>query len=96
MAQQLSGALGRTITFVDVPAEAMRGALAGHGFPDWQADGLLEGFAMYRLGEAAEVEPRAREALGRSPRSFGEFARDYALRHCLADRSARAGRGTFQ
>jgi uncharacterized protein YbjT (DUF2867 family) len=78
MAHQLSRAVGRTITFVDVPPESMRAALADLGFPAWQADGLLEEFAMYRRGEAAGVEPGVREALGRPPRSFAEFARDYA------------------
>jgi uncharacterized protein YbjT (DUF2867 family) len=78
MAEQLSTALGRTIAFVDIPPEAMREALAGLGFPAWQADGLLEEFAMYRRGEAAGVESGVAEALNRSPRSFGEFARDYA------------------
>jgi uncharacterized protein YbjT (DUF2867 family) len=60
MAQKLSRAVGRTITFVDVPPESMRAALAGLGFPPWQADGLIEEFAMYRRGEAANVEPRRR------------------------------------
>jgi uncharacterized protein YbjT (DUF2867 family) len=78
MAHQLSKALGRTIRFVDVPPESMRVALADLGFPAWQADGLLEEFAMYRRGEAAGVEPGVREALGRPARSFDEFARDYA------------------
>jgi uncharacterized protein YbjT (DUF2867 family) len=78
MAEQLSAALGRTIAFVDIPPEAMRGALADMGFPAWQADGLLEEFAMYRGGEAAGVESGVAKALNRSPRSFGEFARDYA------------------
>ena len=78
MAHQLSQAVGRTITFVDVPPASMRAALADLGFPAWQADGLLEEFAMYRRGEAAGVEPGVREALGRPPRSFDEFARDYA------------------
>ena len=78
MAHQLSRAIHRTITFVDVPPESMRAALADLGFPAWQADGLLEEFAMYRRGEAAGVEPGVREALGHPPRSFDEFARDYA------------------
>jgi uncharacterized protein YbjT (DUF2867 family) len=56
MANELSAALGRTITFVDVPLEAMRGALADLGLPAWQADGLLEEFAMYRRGQATAVE----------------------------------------
>ena len=33
---------------------------------------------MYRRGEAAGVEPGMSEALGRPPRSFDEFARNYA------------------
>ena len=78
MAQQLSSAVGRTITFVDVPPESMRAALVDLGFPAWQAEGLLEEFAMYRRGEAAGVEPGVRDALGRPPWSFDDFARDYA------------------
>ena len=74
MAHQLSQAIGRTITYVDVPPESMRAALADLNFPAWQSDGLLEEFAMYRRGEAAGVEPGVREALGRPPRSFDEFA----------------------
>ena len=80
MSHQLSKAIGRTITFVDMPPESMRAALAHLGFPAWQADGLLEEFAMYRRGEAAGVEPGVREALGRPPRAFDAFARDYAQR----------------
>jgi uncharacterized protein YbjT (DUF2867 family) len=78
MAHQLSRAVGRTIRFVDVPPESMRAGLADLGLPAWQADGLLEEFAMYRRGEAAGVEPGVRDALGRPPRSFDEFARHYA------------------
>ena len=78
MAQGLSRAVGRTITFIDVPPESMRAALAELGFPEWQADGLLEEFAMYRRGEVAKVETGVQEALGGAPRSFEEFARDYA------------------
>ena len=78
MADGLSEAVGRTIAFVDVPPEAMHGALDGLGFPAWQADGLVEEFEMYRRGEAAGIESGVTEALGRSPRPFAEFARDYA------------------
>lgn len=78
MAHQLSRAIGRTITFVDVPPASMRAALTDQGFPMWQADGLLEEFAMYRRGEATGVEPGVRDALGQPPRTFDAFARDYA------------------
>ena len=78
MARELSKAVGRAITFVDVPPESMRAALADLGFPAWQADGLVEEFAMYRRGEADGVEAGVSEALGRAPRAFAEFTRDYA------------------
>lgn len=76
MAHHLSKHVGRTITFIDVPPEAMRAALMELGFPVWQADGLLEEFAMYRRGEAAGIESGVQEALDRDPRSFEDFARD--------------------
>jgi uncharacterized protein YbjT (DUF2867 family) len=66
MAQQLSSVLGRTISFVDVPPESMRAALAGLGFPTWQADGLIEEFAMYRRGSRAEARFWS-SALGYAP-----------------------------
>ena len=78
MAHQLSKAVGRIIAFADVPPESMRVALADLGFPAWQADGLLEEFAMYRRGEAAGIESGVHDALARPPRAFEEFARDYA------------------
>ncbi|MVM37094.1 NAD(P)H-binding protein [Spirosoma sp. HMF3257] len=78
IADELSIALGRRITFVDVPPAAMRNALAGVGFPDWQADGLIEDYAHYSRNEASSVEPGVEAATGKMPRSFTDFARDYA------------------
>jgi len=78
MADKLSVALGRQIEFVDVPPEVMRGALAAAGIPDWQADGVIEDYAHYSRGEAAAVATGVQDATGKPPRSFAEFARDYA------------------
>jgi uncharacterized protein YbjT (DUF2867 family) len=78
MAAHLSEALGRTVTFVDVPPEAMRQALLGFHFPEWQADGLIEDYAHYKRGEAAVVASGVQDATGAAPRSFAQFARDYA------------------
>jgi len=78
MAEKLSEALSRQIQFVDVPPEAMRGALAAAEFPDWQADGLIEDYAHYSRSEASEVATGVHEATGKPPRSFDNFARDYA------------------
>jgi uncharacterized protein YbjT (DUF2867 family) len=78
MAEGLSEALGRQVMFIDIPPEAMRDALPGLGFPEWQADGLVEDYAHYRRGEAEAVTSGVRDATGKAPRSFEEFTRDYA------------------
>jgi hypothetical protein len=70
--------VSRQVAFVDIPPEAMRDALLGVGFPVWQADGLLEEYALYRRGEAAAVTAGLQDAIGKAPRSFQAFARDYA------------------
>ncbi|MFD2934886.1 SDR family oxidoreductase [Spirosoma flavum] len=78
VADELSTVLGHSVTFVDIPATIMRSELAKIGFPDWQADGLIEDYAHYSRNEAAAVEPGVNEATGRPPRSFTTFAHDYA------------------
>ena len=78
MAQKLSAALGRTVGFVDVPPEAMHDTLLQVGFPAWQAEGLIEDYAHYARGEAAEVTHDIEKVTGQAPHSFDVFARDYA------------------
>jgi len=78
MAEKLSKALGRPIHFVDVSPEALREALLRIGFPQWQADGLIEDYAHYRRGEASAVATGVQDATGTPPHSFDDFARDYA------------------
>ncbi len=78
MASTVSEALGRPVRFVDIAPEVMRDSLARLGFPDWQADGLIEDYAHYRRGEAAGITTGVRDATGNEPRSFDRFAADYA------------------
>jgi uncharacterized protein YbjT (DUF2867 family) len=78
MGEGLSKALGRQVTFIDIPPEAMRDAFLGFGVPEWQADGLVEDYAHYRRGEAEAVASGVQDAIGKAPRGFEEFARDYA------------------
>jgi len=56
----------------------MRETFIGFGMPVWQADGLIELYAHYSRGEASEVATGVQDAIGKPPRSFGDFARDYA------------------
>ena len=78
MAERLSDALERRVEFVDVPPDVMRGALIGVGLPVWQAEGLIEDYAHYRRGEASAVTSGVRDGAGTAPRTFADFARDYA------------------
>jgi uncharacterized protein YbjT (DUF2867 family) len=77
IAAALTSALGRDITFTDVPPEAFADSL--HGIlPPWQVQGLLEDYAHYRRGEAAEISPAVAEVTGIPPRDVSQFAHDYA------------------
>lgn len=78
VASCFSDVLGRKITFVDVPPESMHEALIGMKMPVWQAEGLLEDYAHYRRGEAEAVATGVKDAIGKAPRTFEDFARDYA------------------
>lgn len=77
IAEAISTATGRTVVFVDVDPDTFAGALRG-ALPDWQVDGLLEDYAHYARGEAAEISPAVEDLTGRAPRSAEQWARDYA------------------
>lgn len=79
MAAQLSAALGRPVAFVDVPEREFREALRSFRMPDWQAEGLIEDYAHYRRGEAADVSSVVKDVTGESPRPFTAFAHDNRL-----------------
>lgn len=77
IAQALSAALGRTITFADAPPEQFGAALQGI-LPPWQIGGTLEDYAHYRRGEAVDVSTAVSDVTGKPPRDIARFARDYA------------------
>jgi len=77
MADALSTAVGRPVAFVDTPPEAFAAALAGV-LPPWQVDGLLEDYAHYRRGEAADVTDVVPRVTGHPARSFADFAVDHS------------------
>jgi len=77
MTARLSDVLGRTITHVQVPWEAVRESMAGMGLPEWGLDGFKELLDFYETGAAAGVSPDVERLLGRPPRTFAMFAADY-------------------
>jgi len=78
MANLLSDATGVPIKYVDLPLDDFQQNLLDLGFPRWQADGLMEEYAIYRCGGAADVTNTVFEVTGAAPRTFSEFAHEYS------------------
>jgi uncharacterized protein YbjT (DUF2867 family) len=78
MADRLSTAIGKTVNFVNISPDSMRDALVGFGMPEWQANGIVEDYDLYRRGEAAKVTTTVQDVTGIAPTTFSRFARDYA------------------
>ncbi|MFB9927653.1 SDR family oxidoreductase [Amycolatopsis halotolerans] len=77
IAAALSAATGRDIAFHDAPADQFAAALTGL-LPSWQIGGLVEDYAHYARGEAAEVHTSVADLTGRPARDLTDFALDYA------------------
>jgi uncharacterized protein YbjT (DUF2867 family) len=76
--EEISGVTGREIRYQQIPMEVFTSALAGEGVPS-DVLGLLEYlFAEVLTPENATVADGVRQALGREPRDFSDFARDAA------------------
>jgi uncharacterized protein YbjT (DUF2867 family) len=78
MATAIGAAIGRSVTFVDVPPTVFSSALLSAGLTAWQVDGLIEDYAHYARGEATVVSSAVREVTARDPRDVNAFARDFA------------------
>ncbi len=74
----LSQVLGRTINYVDVPEDTVRQGMQGAGMPEPIVNALLELYASYKAGLAAEVSPVVEQVTGKKPISFEQFVQDYA------------------
>ncbi|WP_280413724.1 NmrA family NAD(P)-binding protein [Nocardia carnea] len=77
IARALADATGQDITFQDSSADQFTAALTGLLAP-WQLAGLVEDYAHYARGEAAEVHTSVADITGHPGRDITDFARDYA------------------
>lgn len=77
LAAHLSSATGHVIRFEDTPPAAFGEMLTGI-LPPWQVEGLLEDYAHYARGEAADISSAVPDALGRPARRFADFAAENA------------------
>ena len=78
IADELSRATGKRISYVHVPPEYARKQLFGSGMPRWLVDDMLILCASFRDGYGAGVSSTVRDVTKQAPRTFGQFARDYA------------------
>jgi uncharacterized protein YbjT (DUF2867 family) len=81
IADKISKHTGRTVQYVDIPAEAQRKAMLDQGMPAWQVDALLDLQEYYTSGKGGIVDQVLPSLLGRSPitidRFLSEFAREF-------------------
>ena len=80
IAEKLTNALGREIAYVDVSTEERAARLAAAGLPDWMAAEFsnIYGRGFYGDDGGAYTTDTIQTLLGRCPRSYDDFARDYA------------------
>lgn len=64
LARLLTGALGRDVSYLDVPGDAAVNAMVAAGIPVWVASGVVETNAFYQQGGAASVSQTVPEIGG--------------------------------
>ena len=75
----LGEAIGRPLRFIDEPFDEARARLTRAGQPSWLIDSLLAIAAYQRAGGPTEtITSVVADLIGTPPRTFAEFARDYA------------------
>ena len=78
VAAVLSRLLGRTITYRELSYEQDRQAMVTAGVPAPAAEMNARAFSLIATGDAAWLSQDVPTLLGRSARSFEQFAADYA------------------
>ena len=78
VADAISKAIGRKISYVHVPPEYAKKQMLGGGVPRWLVDDMLLLFASFREGYGSAVSDAVQSVTGLRPRSFQQFARDNA------------------
>ena len=79
IAEELSNALGRTISFTEIPHEVFISGLEGVGMPGEMVSLLDYLFSTIMDGRNAHLSYGVQEALGRPPRDFRDYAQLTAL-----------------
>jgi uncharacterized protein YbjT (DUF2867 family) len=78
VAEILSNALGRRITYVNITEEDARKAIKKMGMEEWLIDALIEFYNVIKSGDASQSTAVVEQITGRKPISFEQFVRDYS------------------
>jgi uncharacterized protein YbjT (DUF2867 family) len=78
VAEALTDALGREITYINMPDDKFREVLKQAGRPEAVAEGILQLYAPVKQKLAAPVTSDVEQVIGMQPRSIRQYARDYA------------------
>jgi len=78
MADAISDAIGKKVVYAHVPPEYTKKQMLADGFPRWLVDDMLVLASSFRDGYGAAVTSTVAEVTKHPPRSFRQFARDYA------------------
>lgn len=77
VAQALTQACDRVITYVDVPEEASVLAMNQLPIPEWKIKALIELYSISKAGYAGQVTDTFEQLTKCKPRSVSDFASDY-------------------
>ncbi len=78
MADAISAAIGRRVAYAHIPPEYARKQMLADGLPRWLVDDMIVLTASFREGYGAGVTHTVAEVTKQKPRTFQQFARDYA------------------
>ncbi len=78
VAAAISEAIGKKVTYTDVPPEAARDSLLSMGLDAWVVDQYMIYFDAFRNGYGEIVTDDFTKLTGRPSRTINDFARDYA------------------
>ena len=78
VANALSDALDKPVTYINVPNEAMVQSMTEMGFPEWTAQGFAELMDGFKDGFAKEATDNVERLTGHPARSVETFAHDFA------------------
>jgi len=78
VANALSGALDKPVTYINVPNEAMVQSMTEMGMPEWTSQGYAELMDGFKDGFAKEAADGVERLTGHPARSLETFAQDFA------------------